>query len=139
MSTRVQAIINVPLGVRKAGPVEKSILVVEDDKGLLETLQDLLKMEGYNVTLAQNGLEALEILKTLTPAVVLLDLRMPRMDGETFAREVHRRKNLRSLYIIVLTANLYARQTAEAMGADDFLAKPFDINDLLEKIEQAVA
>ena len=119
--------------------MEKSILVVEDDKGLLETLQELLNMEGYSVALAQNGLEALEILKTLTPTVVLLDVRMPRMDGEAFAREVHRRKDLRSLYIIVLTANLYARQTAEAMGADDFLAKPFDINDLLEKIEQAVA
>ena len=119
--------------------MEKSILVVEDDKGLLETLQELLNMEGYSVALAQNGLEALEILKTMTPAVVLLDLRMPRMDGEAFAREVHRRKHLRSLYIIVLTDNLYARQTAEAMGADDFLAKPFDINELLEKIEQAVA
>ena len=125
--------------LRETSPVEKSVLVVEDDEGLLETLQELLEMEGYTVTLAHNGFEALQTLETLTPAVVVLDLRMPRMDGEAFAREVHRRERLRSLYIIVLTANLYARQTAEAMGADAFLAKPFDIDVLLDKIEQAVA
>lgn len=116
----------------------KPILVVEDDEGLLETLRELLNMEGYDVALAHNGLEALEILKKVAPAVVVLDMRMPLMDGETFAREVHRREGLRSLYIIVLTANLYARKTAEEIGANDFLAKPFDIDELLEKIELAI-
>lgn len=115
------------------------MLVVEDDDGLLEALQELLEMEGYTVTLAHDGLEALKILETQFPRVVLLDLRMPRMDGEAFAREAHRRTRLRSLYIIVMTANLYARQTADEIGADDFLAKPFDVNDLLEKIERALA
>lgn len=121
---------------RKGVPVEKSVLVVEDDEGLLEVLHELLEMEGYSVTLAHNGVEALAALKTLTPAVVLLDLRMPRMDGEAFARAAHRRRRLRSLNIIVMTANLYARQTAEAMGASDFVAKPFDVNELLTKIDQ---
>ncbi|HEU5348680.1 MAG TPA: response regulator [Ktedonobacterales bacterium] len=116
----------------------KSILVVEDDDGLLETLRDLLNMEGYDVALAHNGLEALEVLKTISPAVIVLDMRMPRMGGEAFAREVHRREGFRSLYIIVLTANLYARKTAEEIGANDFLAKPFDISELLEKIELAI-
>lgn len=116
----------------------KPILVVEDDEGLLETLRELLNMEGYDVALARNGVEALEILKDVAPAVVVLDMRMPQMDGETFAREVHRRVGLRSLYIIVLTANLYTRKKAEEIGANDFLAKPFDIDELLEKIELAI-
>jgi CheY-like chemotaxis protein len=119
-------------------PVDKSVLVVDDDDGLLETLQELLETEGYDVTLAHDGIEALKTLETLTPAVILLDLRMPRMDGATFAHELQRRERLRSLYIIVLTANLYARRTADEMGANDFLAKPFDINELLEKVEQAL-
>jgi CheY-like chemotaxis protein len=119
-------------------PVDKSVLVVDDDDGLLETLQELLETEGYDVTLAHNGIEALKTLETLTPAVILLDLRMPRMVGATFAHELQRRERLRSLYIIVLTANLYARRTADEMGANDFLAKPFDINELLEKVEQAL-
>jgi DNA-binding response OmpR family regulator len=70
--------------------------------------------------------------------VVLLDLRMPRMDGATFAREVHQRSNLQSLYIIVMTANLNAHKTVAAIGANDFLAKPFDLDELLEKIEFAI-
>ena len=121
--------------------MDNAVLVVDDDEGLLETLHDLLEMEGYSVVLAHNGVEALETLETLEtlkPAVVLLDLRMPRMDGATFAREVHQRSNLQSLYIIVMTANLDAHKTAAAIGANDFLAKPFDVDELLGKIEIAL-
>ncbi|HEU4784955.1 MAG TPA: response regulator [Ktedonobacterales bacterium] len=118
--------------------MENAVLVVDDDEGLLETLHDLLEMEGYSVVLAHNGREALEKLESLRPAVILLDLRMPRMDGATFAREVHQRGNLQSLYIIVMTANLDAHKTAVAIGANDFLAKPFDVDELLGKIELAL-
>jgi len=118
--------------------VDNAVLVVDDDEWLLETLHDLLEMEGYSVALAHNGAEALKELETLRPAVVLLDLRMPRMDGATFAREVHQRSNLQSPYIIVMTANLNAHKTVAAIGANDFLAKPFDLDELLEKIELAI-
>jgi CheY-like chemotaxis protein len=118
--------------------VDNLVLIVDDDEGLLETLHDLLEMEGYSVVLARNGVEALRKLETLRPAVILLDLRMPRMDGATFAREIHRRNNPQYPYIIVLTANLHARKTAAAIGANDFLAKPFDINELLGKIQVAI-
>ncbi len=118
--------------------MDNAVLVVDDDEGLLETLHDLLEMEGYTVVLAHDGIEALEKLESLRPAVILLDLRMPRMDGATFAREVHQRGNLQSLYIIVMTANLDAHKTATAIGANDFLAKPFDVDELLGKIELAL-
>ena len=118
--------------------MDNAVLVVDDDEGLLETLHDLLEMEGYTVVLAHDGIEALEKLEALRPAVILLDLRMPRMDGATFAREVHQRGNLQSLYIIVMTANLDAHKTATAIGANDFLAKPFDVDELLGKIELAL-
>ena len=118
--------------------MDNAVLVVDDDEGLLETLHDLLEMEGYTAVLAHNGIEALEKLESLRPAVILLDLRMPRMDGATFAREVHQRGNLQSLYIIVMTANLDAHKTAAAIGANDFLAKPFDVDELLGKIELAL-
>lgn len=135
---KLRNVIAMPREIWGTSPVDKLVLVVDDDEGLLETLRDLLEMEGYPVVLAHNGIEALEKLETLRPAVILLDLRMPRMDGIAFAREVHRRASLQSLYIIVMTANLYARRAVDAMGANDFLAKPFDINDLLVKIEHAV-
>ena len=118
--------------------MDNAVLVVDDDEGLLDTLHDLLEMEGYSVVVAHNGVEALETLETLRPAVVLLDLRMPRMDGATFAREVHRRSSLQSLYIIVMTANLDGHTTVAAIGANDFLAKPFDVDELLGKIELAM-
>ena len=118
--------------------MDNVVLVVDDDEGLLETLHDLLEMEGYSVVVAHNGVEALEKLETLRPAVTLLDLRMPRMDGATFAREVRQRSNLQSLYIIVMTANLDAHKTVATIRANDFLAKPFDVDELLGKIELAL-
>lgn len=118
--------------------MDNAVLVVDDDEGLLEAIHDLLEMEGYSVVVAHNGVEALEILETLRPAVILLDLRMPRMNGATFAREVHQRGNLQSLYIIVMTANLDAQKTVAAIGANDFIAKPFDVDELLGKIELAM-
>ena len=118
--------------------MDNAVLVVDDDEGLLETLHDLLEIEGYPVVLAHNGVEAMEKLETLKPAVVLLDLRMPRMDGATFARKVHQHSNLQSIYIIVMTANRDGYKTVAAIGANDFLAKPFDVDELLGKIELAM-
>ncbi len=116
--------------------LSKLILVVDDDEGLQETLQAVLEGEDYEVVIAGDGLAALEKLATVMPALILLDLMMPRMDGFTFALELERRGLRSSIPIIVLTADSRGKQKATQLGANNYIDKPFDIPDLLDKIAQ---
>ena len=112
----------------------KSILVVEDDRAIRETVVDLLKDEGFaNVTAVRHGKEALTFLESAPtlPSLILLDLMMPVMDGETFLRTVqaHPTEALRSVPVVVLTAS---RRRTQLPGCVTWLDKPIDIERLLE-------
>jgi two-component system, chemotaxis family, chemotaxis protein CheY len=111
---------------------EPPILVVDDDDSIRETVAEILEVEGYPVTSAANGEEALEMVARNQPALVLLDMRMPVLDGWGFARELRERGI--KLPILVMTAAQNARTWAEEIGADGFVAKPFDLDDLLRKV-----
>lgn len=114
----------------------KVVLVVDDDDGFQETLQALLEMEGYDVVVARDGQEALAKLEEITPAVILLDLMMPRMNGFDFAQELTRRGLRPAIPIVVLTADGRAGQKVEQIGAEGHLGKPFDVNALLQVVNQ---
>jgi two-component system, chemotaxis family, chemotaxis protein CheY len=116
-----------------------TVLVVDDDLGLRETLRALLELEGYEVALAGDGLDALRALEGLAPDAILLDLMMPRMNGEEFVQELSRRGRRTEFPIIILSADTRARQTAAQVGARACLPKPFDVDDLLSQLERAVA
>jgi two-component system, chemotaxis family, chemotaxis protein CheY len=109
------------------------VLVVDDEIAIREVIADALQLEGYPVATAANGLEALHVVERERPSVVLLDMRMPLLDGWGFARELRSRGI--QLPIVVLTAAQNARRWAEEIGAATFLAKPFDLNDLLDVVE----
>lgn len=110
-----------------------TILVVDDDPSIRQTIVEILDLEGYPVAQATNGAEALEYLDHELPALILLDMRMPVLDGWGFARALQER-GLR-LPILVLTAAQNARRWAEEIDAAGVLAKPFDIRDLLAAVE----
>lgn len=112
-----------------------SVLVVDDDPLILATVADLLDFEGYPVSTAANGAEALEVAATTRPAVVLLDMRMPVLDGWGFARAV-RERDL-PLAIVVMTAAQDARRWAAEIEAFGHIAKPFDADALLAEVERA--
>jgi CheY-like chemotaxis protein len=114
----------------------RTVLVVDDDVNIQATLRDLLQDEGYQVLTANDGLEALERLNSALPALILLDLMMPRMDGYAFVEELSRRGLRAAVPIIVLTADGRARQKATQMGADGFAEKPFSLLPLLEQVER---
>jgi len=104
-----------------------------------ESLQALLETEGYEVALATDGREALQKLDTLEPAVILLDLMMmPRMSGIEFIQELQRSGRRAAIPIIILTADGRTRQKAAQVGAEGYLAKPFDITALLDEIDRLV-
>ncbi len=114
---------------------DKLILVVEDEADVRDFVEAVLEAEGYRVVGASNGLDALEQITQQRPDAILLDMRLPTMDGWQFAKELRARQNS-NIPIIVMTA-LQARQIAKEISAKGFLQKPFDITDLLNAVRSA--
>ncbi|MGB9846581.1 MAG: sigma-54-dependent transcriptional regulator, partial [Desulfotomaculales bacterium] len=117
---------------------EKLILVIDDEPGVLEALSDVLTDNGYRVEGAASGGEGLEKIEKINPDAVLLDIRMPDIDGLKVL-ELVKRQGERTP-IILITAYGSTQTTIEAMklGAFDYLMKPLKINDLLEVLKKAV-
>src|SRR5229473_6381485 len=114
---------------------ERLVLVVDDDPDILQTLGLCLSSEGYRVLMAANGKEALDILDREHPSVILLDLMMPVMDGWQFVAELERR-GARKAPLLILSADRAVQGHASKLRADAFLAKPFDLDELLGKVQQ---
>jgi DNA-binding response OmpR family regulator len=112
-----------------------AILVVDDDEAILDVVADVLRFEGYPVETANDGAAALDLVDRGRPALVLLDMRMPRLDGWGFARALRERGI--ELPILVMTAARDAAGWAEEIGARGYLAKPFDIGELLDAVRDS--
>lgn len=111
-----------------------SVLAVDDDPSILDLMTDILTGEGYRVLSATNGAEALRVLDVDRPCLVLLDMRMPTLDGWGFAAGM-RQRGLR-YPVVVVTAAENARAWAQEIGADGYLSKPFQLRDLLRTVER---
>jgi CheY-like chemotaxis protein len=110
------------------------ILVVDDDPSILATVREILDLEGYQIQTASNGREALQAVERQRPSLVLLDMRMPVLDGWGFARALRERGI--KIPILVMTAAQNARNWAEEIGANAYLPKPFDLMELLTAVER---
>lgn len=110
------------------------ILVVDDDPSILATVVSILEFEEYTVVTAVNGADALHVLDQVHPWLILLDMRMPVLDGWGFVRAL--RERAISVPIVVMTAAQDSRRWAEEVGAAGYLAKPFNLTDLLEAVER---
>lgn len=132
----VQGIVMLTSEIETPPMLTTTILIIDDDTGLRETLRSLLELEGYTVAMASDGLDALRQLDRVMPKAILLDVRMPRMDGYEFLEELRRLGRRDEFPIIVLTADTLAQARMARVGVEGFLAKPFDIDDLLNKIEE---
>jgi CheY-like chemotaxis protein len=113
--------------------VAAHVLAVEDDPDLLALLEMVLAEAGHRVRTAAHGAEALERVAEELPGVILLDMRMPVMNGWEFARELRARYG-HACPIVVLTAAENAEQRAAEIGAEGWLAKPFDLEDVLAAV-----
>ncbi|ABC82405.1 response regulator transcription factor [Anaeromyxobacter dehalogenans] len=118
--------------------MRRSVLVVEDDQDLSSLLEMVLADAGHRVRTAPDGRAALGAVAEEMPGVILLDMRMPVMNGWEFAREFRARYG-RACPIVVVTAAENARLRAEEIGAEDWLAKPFDLDDVLYTVERQLA
>jgi two-component system, chemotaxis family, chemotaxis protein CheY len=113
------------------------VLVVEDDDTIRDFVTIALQSVGYDVGSARHGAAALDLLQDDEPNLILLDMRMPVMDGWQFSR-LYREAPGPHAPIVVFTAAQDARETAEEVQADGFLAKPFHLADLLAVVGQHV-
>ena len=113
----------------------RPVLVVEDDPALGRVIELVLRDAGYRVVAATDGREALERVTESLPGVVLLDMKMPVMDGWEFAGELRARYG-HTVPIIMVTAAWNSQQRAQEIGADDYLDKPFDIDELVKVVER---
>jgi CheY-like chemotaxis protein len=116
----------------------KHILVVEDDRDIRESVIEVLEDEGYVVSAASDGQQALALLRSgaARPHLVLLDLMMPVMNGFQFRDEQRKDPALAHIPVVVITADVNARAKAEGLGAAGFIQKPVKIQPLLDVIEQ---
>ncbi len=113
-----------------------TILVVDDDPGILSTVAEVLDLEGYRVETATNGAEALEVVERAAPRLVLLDMRMPVLDGWGFARAYRLAETPPPhVSILVMTAALDAEASCHQIDGAAWLGKPFGLVHLLSKVE----
>jgi two-component system response regulator MprA len=112
-----------------------NVLVVEDDPELLLSLSEVLESEGYCVTCARHGLEALGRLRGGNrPSVILLDLMMPIMNGWQFRYEQRQDSDLAKIPVVVVSAKSDSQQHALWLEADGYISKPIDLNVLLDTL-----
>ena len=111
-----------------------TVLVVDDDTSILDTVSSILSGEGYDVVSASSGQEALDAVARKRPLLILLDMRMPVMDGWAVARAL--RGQGITVPIVVMTAAESAQRWADEVGAEGYLAKPFGLDELLTTVER---
>jgi CheY-like chemotaxis protein len=121
---------------------QATILIVDDVDDIRIGLRHLLKKHGYKVIEAKDGREAEKVAKAEQPDLILMDLFMPKHDGFTSAREIHRAAELREVPIIAISAygdlgiEQQLRQDAFVTGFAAYLGKPFDPDELLDLIQR---
>ena len=127
------------LGIKKRTDKVK-ILVIDDEPNIVQTLQDRLEMNDYEVVTAGNGKEGLKKSLQEKPDVILLDVIMPVMDGHEMLEALRKQPDGNFPSVIMLTARSQTQDIARAnaCGIDDYIVKPFDLSELLEKIEVVV-
>ncbi|MDQ4045468.1 MAG: response regulator [Chloroflexota bacterium] len=115
----------------------KTILVVDDEPGILDLLTVLLDEEGYVVLPVGDGVAALDVLAETAVDVVITDVMMPRLGGVGLIRAIRAREDGRSVPAILVSAG--DRPSLDGLGASVFLAKPFDLDELLDAVHGAVS
>ena len=116
----------------------KRIAIADDDPGILDAVGMMLEMEGYEVNATLNGNTIFNDLDNRLPDVYVLDIWMSGSDGREICKKLKSEAHTKHIPVILISASNDLKRSAETAGADDFLAKPFEIDMLLSKIEKAL-
>ncbi|MDN3583372.1 response regulator transcription factor [Mucilaginibacter flavus] len=116
----------------------KKIMIADDDPGIVDAVEMLLEFEGYEVTSTVDGTTVLDMKEEL-PDLLLLDIWMSGEDGRDICKKLKQLELTKNIPVIMISASRDVKDSALAAGADDFLAKPFEMDDLLKKISSLVS
>jgi DNA-binding response OmpR family regulator len=114
------------------------ILVVEDDPAVQKALKRLFETEGYAVEVQANGIAALESFHALPPAVIILDLRLPKLSGSDLCKEVKAQSPTLPIVVLSATSDVSDKVLLLELGADDYVTKPFSPRELLARVRAAL-
>lgn len=116
----------------------KKILIADDEHKIIMTLEYAFKKAGYEVFIARDGSEVLELLKTEIPDMILLDIMMPNIDGYATLTEIKKNNDLAGIKVIFLSAKTGESDIKKGLdlGADDYITKPYSIKKLTERVEE---
>ncbi|MCK8523433.1 response regulator [Aquimarina sp. D1M17] len=116
----------------------KKILIVDDEPNIVMSLEYTFKKKNFEVFIARDGSEALQIAEEEIPDVVLLDIMMPNVDGYETLKEIKNNKNLKNTKVVFLSAKNKATDIEKglSMGADKYLTKPFSVKKLVAEINE---
>ena len=116
----------------------KKILIVDDEPNIVMTLEYTFKKSNFEVFIARDGQEALDILKTNFPDVIILDIMMPMVDGFATLEQIRKDANLQHTKVMFLSAKNKESDIEKglALGADAYMTKPFSIKKVVEKVEE---
>lgn len=116
--------------------MQKKIFIVDDDEGIVDAISLMLEEYGYNVCATLRGEEVNSVIKKCHPDLIFLDVLLSGMDGRRICRELKSRSETKSIPIVMISAHPSAKNHALKVGADAFLAKPFEIDDLLHMAQK---
>ncbi|KGK88434.1 MULTISPECIES: response regulator transcription factor [unclassified Clostridium] len=116
---------------------EEKIIIVDDEEHIRELLKFNLENSGYSTIYADNGIDALKLIKSERPQLILLDLMIPGMDGYDVCKEVRKDNNISTTPIIMITAKgeEFDKVLGLELGADDYITKPFSIREILARVK----
>lgn len=114
---------------------QKSLVVCDDDEAIVEAIKIILEDNNYTVYALTHG-NALEMVRAKQPDVVLIDISMVGADGSVVVKQMKADTSFKNIPVIICSANVKIEKIAKECGADDYLAKPFDIKDLLAVVKK---
>lgn len=116
--------------------MSKKILIIDDDESILDAVSLVLEEEGYIVDVMLKGDEAFDKIAAFKPDAILLDVLMSGKDGRDICRKLKKDEATKNIPVIMISAHPSAKEGAIAVGADAFLPKPFDTQDLLDMVKK---
>jgi len=119
---------------------QKQLLLIDDDPNLILLVQDYLEFRGYEVTTAENGQKAIDILQQQTPDMIICDVMMPEMDGYEFVQKVRENEQTAWIPVLFLSAKGQSQDRVKGLskGADVYMVKPFEPEELVAQVESSL-
>ena len=118
--------------------IGKKVLICDDDEGILDMLSFILEDAGFNTISEINSLNVNRIIEKEHPDLLLLDLWMPVLSGDQILKMLKNNPDTNKLPVIIISASIEGKKIAAEAGANDFIAKPFDIAQLIDKVQELI-